>query len=150
MNTADEQADFAFGGIKVYNFCDNIVDELKSVFTTLEIFVGGLSDHPKWPIIGSHVPEYMAKANLEFIDEAMGLAIESRPTYKVDVDESLIKSGDFFVILRPDGLDPIIMWGTGSHGAHCVMAMWFTEEDGSEALYITESQDAWYWPTAGI
>lgn len=80
----------------------------------------------------------------------MGLEIESRETFEVEVDESLIKSGDFFTILRPDGLDPLIMWGTGSHGAHCVMSMWFTEEDGTEALYITESQDAWYWPTAGI
>lgn len=69
----------------------------------------------------------------------MGLNIEKRSVTNVDIDESLIKSGDFFLIMRLDGLDPMIMWGTGSHGAHCVMAMWFTEEDGSEALYITES-----------
>ena len=150
MPTADMQADFAFGGIKVYNFCDSIVTEIKSLLTTLECFVGGLSDHPHLPYIGSHVPEYMTNANLEFIQEAMGLTIERRDTHWVDVDESLIKSGDFFLIMRPDGLDPMIMWGTGSHGAHCVMAMWFDEEDGSEALYIVESQDAWYWPTAGI
>ena len=67
METTDAQSDFAFGGVKVYNFCDDIVTEIKSVLDTLECFVGGLSDHPKWPIIGSHVPPYMAKANLEFI-----------------------------------------------------------------------------------
>lgn len=39
----------------------------------------------------------------------------------------------------------MIMWGTGGRGAHCVMALRFEGE-----LYIIESQDAWYWPTAGI
>jgi hypothetical protein len=37
------------------------------------------------------------------------------------------------------------MWGSGSYAAHCVMALRF---DGD--LYIVESQDAWYWPTAGL
>lgn len=87
----------------------------------------------------------MEKANINFIEAGMGIEIESRPIYKVDVDESLIGSGDFFVIMRLDGLDPMIMYGTGSHGAHCVQALRFDGE-----LYIVESQDAWYWPTAGI
>lgn len=51
------------------------------------------------------------------------------------------------MIMRLDGLDPLIMWGTGGHGAHCVMALRF---EGDPELYIVESQDAWYWPTAGI
>ena len=151
MDTVEAQTDFAFGGIKVYMFCDGIVTEVESLLTTLECFVGGLSDHPKWPIIGSHVPPYMAKANLEFIQEAMGLTIESRSTTGIlDIDENLVKSGDFFLIMRLDGLDPMIMWGTGAHGAHCTMAMWFDDGNGGQELYVVESQDAWYWPTAGI
>ena len=150
MDTTDAQTDFGFGGVKVYMFCDSIVTEVESLLRTLECFVGGISDHPKIPIIGSHVPPYMAHANINFLHEAMGLTIEERTITDVDVDESLFKSGDFFLIMRLDGLDPMIMWGTGAHGAHCVMTMWFTEEDGTEALYIVESQDAWYWPTAGI
>lgn len=47
--------------------------------------------------------------------------------------------------MRLDGLDPLIMYGTGSHVGHCVMAL---RSDGE--LYIVESQDAWYWPTKGI
>lgn len=150
MATPEAQADFAFGGIKVYMFCDGIVHEIESLLTTLECFVGGLSDHPKLPIIGSHVPPYMAEANLEFIKESMGLAIEKRPTHTVEIDENLVKSGDFFLIMRLDGLDPMIMWGTGSHGAHCTMAMWFDDGKGGQELYVVESQDAWYWPTAGL
>ena len=66
-------------------------------------------------------------------------------TELTDFDESLIKSGDTLVIMRMDGLDPLIMYGTGTHVGHCVMAMWY--EDG---LYVIESQDAWYWPRKGI
>jgi hypothetical protein len=57
----------------------------------------------------------------------------------------LIQSGDYFAVLRLDGLDPIIMYGTGSHSGHTVMAQRFDGE-----LYIIESQDAWYWPIQRI
>jgi len=87
----------------------------------------------------------MEEANIEFIQEAMGITLPERQIDVVDIDEKQIKSGDFFLILRLDGLDPMIMYGTGSIGSHCVMAMWYGPE-----LYILESQDAWYWPTAGI
>mmetsp|Transcript_8979 Transcript_8979/g.15194 ORF Transcript_8979/g.15194 Transcript_8979/m.15194 type:complete len:185 (-) Transcript_8979:362-916(-) len=43
--------------------------------------------------------------------------------------------------MRLDGLDPMIMFGTGSRSGHSVMALRFEGE-----LYIVESQDAWYWP----
>jgi len=47
--------------------------------------------------------------------------------------------------MRLDGLDPMIMYGTGSHSGHSVAAL---RMDGQ--LYIVESQDAWYWPTHRI
>ena len=90
--------------------------------------------HPNTPVIGSHTPPYMEKANLDFIEASLGYRPEERPIYEVTVPESEIHSGDFIVILRLDGLDPMIMYGTGSAGAHCTMALWF--DDG---LYIVES-----------
>lgn len=48
-------------------------------------------------------------------------------------------------ILRMDGLDPFIGWDTGAHIAHCAIALRFDGE-----LYITESQNTWFWPVAGI
>merc|ERR1719460_3358819 len=57
----------------------------------------------------------------------------------------MIQSGDYLPIIRFDGLDPMIMYGTGSHSGHTVMAMRFDGE-----LYIVESQDAWYWPVHRI
>jgi len=47
--------------------------------------------------------------------------------------------------MRLDGLDPMIMYGTGSRVGHNVMALRFDGE-----LYVVESQDAWYWPTHGL
>jgi len=118
---------------------------VESVLRTLEAFVGGISDHPIAPIIGTHVPEYMEKENVAFLAEAMEYQMEKRDITDVHIDEDLIQSGDFFTIIRLDGLDPIIMWGSGSYSGHCVMAL---RLDGE--LYIVESQDAWYWPTSGL
>jgi len=47
--------------------------------------------------------------------------------------------------MRLDGVDPIIMYGSGTHAGHSVMALRFDGE-----LYIIESQDGWYWPRHGI
>lgn len=47
--------------------------------------------------------------------------------------------------MRLDGLDPMIMYGTGAKIGHNVMALRFDGE-----LYVVESQDAWYWPTHGL
>lgn len=44
------------------------------------------------------------------------------------LDEKYIESGDMIGILRFDGLDPLIMLGTGSRMGHCVMALWFEEK----------------------
>jgi len=141
----DGIVDMQHGGLKMWHFCGGFKDTFISVFHTVEAFVGGLSLHPNIPIVGSHTPPYMEKANLNFIEAGMGFRPEERPIYEVQVPESEIHSGDFLVIQRLDGLDPMIMYGTGSRGAHCTMALWFDGE-----LYIVESQDAWYWPTAGI
>jgi hypothetical protein len=85
----------------------------------------------------------MEEANIKFIQWALELNMEVRPTehQRIDIDATQIKSGDYFAVLRLDGLDPMIMYGTGSHSGHTVMACRF---DGD--LYILESQDAWYWP----
>jgi len=101
--------------------------------------------HGKIPLFEPKVPEYMEKANLEFMKWALGVEMVERKTQKVTIDESLIQSGDYFAVMRLDGLDPMIMYGTGSHSGHSVAAL---RMDGK--LYIVESQDAWYFPTHRI
>lgn len=137
--------DMAFGGIKVFEFCDSFVDEVKSFINTIPLAIGGLSDHPFVPYVGTHVPPYMERANVEFLGEAMGWHLEPREIKNVKIDKSLVHDGDFIAIMRLDGLDPLIMYGTGGHVGHSTMALHFDGE-----LYIVESQDAWYWPTSGL
>lgn len=132
-------------GLETYLFCESMQDELLSVITTLKAFVGGLGMHGKAPLFDPHVPEYMEKANLDFLKWAIKEDFVERKIKKVEIDESLIQSGDYFAVMRLDGLDPIIMYGTGSHSGHSVVAL---RMDGE--LYIVESQDAWYWPTHRI
>lgn len=107
--------------------------------------MGGLGTNPYLPIIGSHVPEYMEKANVEFLRESIGWDLEVRPVQEVFMDPSEIKTGDYFMVFRLDGLDEFIMYGTGSHVGHSVMALWVDDE-----LYLAESQDGWYWPIHNI
>lgn len=112
---------------------------------TATAFVGGISDHPNIPIVGSHVPKYMEKANVAWL-ASFGYDLVERDIKKVEIDEDLIQSGDYFAVTRLDGLDPMIMYGTGSHSGHSVMAMRFPDD----GLYIVESQDGWYWPQHGL
>jgi len=135
MNTPEEQADVGFGGIKAFCFCEGVVASLESIWNSLKAFVGGISSHPKLPIIGSHVPEYMEKANVQFLEQSQAWPnMKRRTTTKVEIDPSTIKSGDYFAVMRLDGLDPIIMYGTGSHAGHTVMALEIDSE-----MYIVES-----------
>lgn len=128
--------DIMANGVKVYMFCDGYVDTFTSVYNTILMFAGGIGTNgsdpsPYW---GAHVPEYMVKANLDFLNETMGYNIEDRPSAVYDYDPDLIQSGDFIAIFRLDGVDPIIMYGTGTHSGHSVMAL---RMDGE--LYIVES-----------
>ncbi|CAI2364269.1 unnamed protein product [Moneuplotes crassus] len=141
----DDIIDLNLTGLKMYLFCDGVMDSFISVFNTAKLFLGGLGDNPKLPIIGSHVPEYMEKANVHFIKEAIGWDMQKRDVTYVDLDESEIHDGDYFAITRLDGLDEIIMWGTGGRTGHSTVALWIDGE-----LHVIESQDAWYWPKHNI
>lgn len=84
---ADEAVDFSFEGLNVYMFCDGYIDTFISAFKTLLCFVGGLGLDPHGgPITGSHVPAYMEKANVEFLQETMGYTLVERPIQVVDLD----------------------------------------------------------------
>lgn len=132
-------------GFETFLFCESFRDETLSLIQTLKGFIGGLGLHGKIPLYQPTVPQYMVEANLEFLKWSSHMTFEKRPVNKVEIDEDLIQSGDYIAIMRLDGLDPMIMYGTGSHSGHSVMALRFDGE-----LYIVESQDAWYWPVHRI
>jgi len=54
----------------------------------------------------------------------MRLNLEKRVIDVVQIDKSLIKSGDLFLVRRLDGIQPLIMAASGSHVGHAAMALW--------------------------
>jgi len=59
-----------------------------------------------------------------------------------------VNSGDFFGVIRLDGLDPMLAWAMGSTTGHTTVAL---RDPTDGQLYITEStaKDS-YWPVNGI
>ena len=68
------------------------------------------------------------------IEETMGWKQEKRTQNLTWIDPALIQSGDFLAVTRMVGLGAIIMYGTGAHISHSLMALRFDGE-----LYILES-----------
>ena len=137
--------DIKTDGMVVYMFCHGVADTFVSFFNTMKLFVGGMGSDPRLPFIGSHVPAYMEKANVKFINETMGWNMKKRKTTNVWLTEDDIHDGDFIAIIRLDGLDEMIMWGTGGRVGHTCAVLTI---DGEK--YVVESQDAWYWPKPNI
>jgi len=134
MPSYDEQKDVGLTGISIFNSCYGIVKETESIMRFLEMFVS--------PTQSLEIPEYMAREDINFLWDSMGYDVQERVgAPEIDIDPLTVKSGDFFGITRLDGLNPLIMYGTGSHIGHCTTALWF--DDG---LYIVESQGNVLWP----
>ena len=88
---------------------------------TLKMFIGGFNIIPFFDIDRAP-PKYMIQANLEFLQEAMNYSMPKR-TNHFTIDINLIHSGDFLGVVRLDGIDQIVSYGTGSRIGHCAMAM---------------------------
>jgi hypothetical protein len=120
--------------MNVFLFPMNEAEVAASVLMTLELFDG---NNPK-----------MADDNVKFIGEKMQWLMPTRDPGIVQLAESDLQAGDYLAILRLDGLDPLIMWGTGGHTGHTAILIEF--DDG---LYVCESTDTMqanssftYWP----
>ena len=87
----------------------------------------------------------MEKANLRILELFNHYTPERRNNTIVKFDKNNIHSGDFLVISRMDGIDPLIMLGAGGRSGHSAVCTWMNGE-----LYVIESQDGWYWPKSGI
>jgi hypothetical protein len=144
--TPDQFNEMIHNGINIFRFCDKLKNIIPDALMTVEMFFGGLGTNPWIPFFGSHPPLWMQEANVKFIHDSTGYQYLERPLDIVaDIDETLIHSGDWFAIVRFDGLDNIIQYGAGSHVGHCTEALWI-----NGTLHVCESQDAWYWPRTHI
>ncbi len=115
---------------------NNII--IKISFLFLRTFIGGLGKDPNHiiPLFRPHIPKYLLNANLGMIDLYMNWKPEFQNDTVLKMNEKDIKTGDFIEISRFDGLDNIIMIGTGSHIGHSGVAAWIDGE-----LFVLESQN---------
>lgn len=59
------------------------------------------------------------------MSDLMNYTVTKREIDGYDYDESLIEAGDFISITRLDGIDPLIMYGTGSVAGHTAVIIKF-------------------------
>jgi hypothetical protein len=144
----DDLDEIRVSGFRLLSFCQGFFTTLHSLFKSLKMYLGGIGKDPSSWIFNPHVPDYMVKANIDFLERYAHF----KPAFRgengkrvLDIDEKEIKSGDFIAIYRLDGLDPLIMFGSGSRLGHSAVACWIEGE-----LFVLESQDGWYWPRNGI
>ena len=146
--TQDDKDEIKVNGVKLYGFCAGLVNTMKSFFLTLKAFYGGLGidPHAKNPKFRPSIPKDMEKANLRILELFNHYTPERRKNDTiVNFDKKTIHSGDFLLISRMDGLDPLIMIGAGGRSGHSAVCSWVGDE-----LYVLESQSGWYWPHDGI
>eukprot|EP01006_Ploeotia_vitrea_P011933 TRINITY_DN3171_c0_g1_i1.p1 TRINITY_DN3171_c0_g1~~TRINITY_DN3171_c0_g1_i1.p1 ORF type:complete len:607 (+),score=325.94 TRINITY_DN3171_c0_g1_i1:78-1898(+) len=136
-----ELDDIKRNGFRVFRFLGGWLPTLYDVYETAMLFLPAMTSKD-----GS-VPEKTAEANAAFLDEYVFLNMTKRSTQVVSIDESQINTGDFFGIIRLDGLDPMLAWAMGgTHTGHTTVAI---RNDG--ILYVCESTvKGNYWPTNGI
>lgn len=127
--TQREYDDIVRHGMHIFNLPCGEVGTIQSLYRTLQLF-------------DSHD---LASVNVEFLQRVLNWTTE--PFGKEQqLSPSLIRSGDYFAVMRLDGLDPVIMYGIGGFTGHSCMAAW----EGSQ-LYVVESTDKnpfgpVYWP----
>ena len=119
-----------YNGFHIFYFEQSIFKLVYNFIKTLNLFIG----------------RNLEKNNIEFIKQKMNFQYE-----KIDLDYhnynlSNVQSGDLFLVTRLDGLDQIIMWGTGSLVGHNAIIL-----EINNTKYVCESTDnnpfgKSYWP----
>ena len=97
--------DIKNNGVRIFRFPDSMAGTLKAIAETALLF-GAEATHG--------VPSILANLNVQWLKDYVNVDMKKRAITDVEVDESLIHSGDFIGIVRLDGLDPMLAWGMGS------------------------------------
>jgi hypothetical protein len=135
--TAALEFDLTEKGVRVFRFRAGLIELLGNVIDTAMLFEAEAMQG---------VPEDAALRNIDFLTKYAGFTMTPRNVTEVILDESEIESGDFFGLVRLDGLDPMLAWAMGSTTGHTTVALWI----GSQ-LYVCESTaKGAHWPVNGI
>ena len=137
MNDA-EKWDLSQKGIRVMEILTDEPTTIANLLQTVLLFI---------PEFTQGVDKKSAERNVDFINRYTPFTMEPRdPSSNRPPPAEQVHSGDFFGIIRLDGLDPMLAWGMGSNTGHTTTALWIDGE-----LYICESTAvSSYWPVNGI
>lgn len=134
----EELEDVRQNGMRIFNIHLSTIGEVKSLFDTLSVFLS---------------PHHIVEDNLRWLKDQANITFSPRDPTPVFVPASEIKSGAFLGIIRFDGLDPMISFGTGSRLGHTAITLRFYNgsDDKEGTLYVCESTDKNpfgkpYWP----
>eukprot|EP00277_Geminigera_cryophila_P005811 CAMPEP_0179421784 /NCGR_PEP_ID=MMETSP0799-20121207/10012_1 /TAXON_ID=46947 /ORGANISM="Geminigera cryophila, Strain CCMP2564" /LENGTH=601 /DNA_ID=CAMNT_0021195737 /DNA_START=47 /DNA_END=1852 /DNA_ORIENTATION=- len=134
MVQGDEWQDLSEIGVRVFSLNQSVRATIFDMFDTFQLFRAFTS---RGPAVSLGVEE----RNVAFLSTFAHYYMKDKPVL-AHIDVDLLHSGDFIGVVRLDGLDPLIMWGTGSRVGHTAMIL---REDG--VVYVCESQSASnYWP----
>jgi len=140
--SGEELWDIKTHGVRAFRMLDDKLKIAYDLYKTATLFLPGLTHRT--------LPEATEKQNLHFMKAMAAVDLPARKnTVDVDIDPKLIHPGDFFGILRLDGLDPMLAWAMGgTHTGHTTIAM---QNPETKVLEVCESttKDS-YWPTNGV
>ena len=131
-------------GVRIFRFLNGAMQTISDMIDTAKLFV---SEAVK------EVPNATAQLNMDFLSTYTPFAMHPRPGgTKVHFDASAIRSGDFFGIVRLDGVDPMLAWAMGSTTGHTTVALWKRGKTAAQdALFVCESTaTSAYWVTNGV
>jgi hypothetical protein len=136
--TDAEKWDLETKGIRIFRFHEDRPTTLANIVKTFEMFV---------PEFTKRVPTTVAQMNIDMLQKYSKFEITARdPLSNLPPKAKDVKSGDFFGIMRLDGLNPLLAWAMGSTTGHTTVALWMDGE-----LNVCESTiDDAYWPTDGV
>lgn len=135
----EELEDMTANGVRIFRLSQSVARTIVDTWETLQLFLGALTGGPG-------VPRSVADKNLNFLSKYANYQMLPAANLAT-VDPSRMRSGDMIGVVRLDGLDPLIMWGTGSHLGHTAILM----RAGNGSLYVCESQSkSNYWPKDSI
>jgi len=134
-----EKWDLSQKGIRVMEVITDTATSVANLLETVLLFI---------PEFTHNVDPKSAARNVDFLAKYAHMVMEPRDPLTAGGPPPAheVHSGDFFGVIRLDGLDPMLAWGMGSTTGHTTVALWIEDE-----LYICESTaTSSYWDVNGI
>ena len=136
-----EAWDHQTNGFRVFRMLDGYIGVIKDLLLTVKMFLPAETH--------SIVPAKTEALNVKFLKDNVNADFPLRDAGNIDVDENLIQPGDFFGVIRMDGLDPMLAWAMGgTHTGHTTIAL-KNPETGKMQICESTAKSV-YWPVNGI